>query len=227
MKRKLIGLMCVLAITSSFIACGGDKKDDSSGKTEVSEESGDEGEEEKKDKKDKKDENESEENKGKESEADEENEKVSSDNVLADYGLGIEIPSKWTKLPESFVEAAGGGSVSANILGMWSVELTTGATFGIATEGGAAGITLSKYKDAMKVVLEGAGKEVKANDKKCGDVDAIELKYSETQNGIEFEVTQVMMISGDDVIMIMLSEPTDKDSNIDKFEEVLESIEEL
>ncbi|MGL4450574.1 MAG: hypothetical protein ACRCTZ_05210 [Sarcina sp.] len=218
MKRKFIGLICVLAIISSFIACGEDKENDliKKTKTEVTQQEKGKEEEEKNDKLDEED------DKSKDDE-----EKVKEENVLADYRFEIKVPEKWTRLPDSLVEAAGGGSVGANILGMWSVEMTTGATFGIATESGARGITLEQYKEAMKIVLETAGKDVEAKDRTFGNIDAIELKYVETQSAITFEITQVLIISDDNVIMIMLSEPENKDSNASEFEKVLGTLKEI
>ena len=222
MKKKLIGLICVLAITSSFIACGGDKKDDISSKAEASDNI--EVEESEKDDAKKKGEKETEKETAK-NKLEEEEEKASSDKKhLEEFGLDIEIPSKWELLSDDMIEAMGGNATGANLIGLWIVDELTGANFAIATDNTAPDASLADYRVGVELILGSQeGIEPIINEKKYGDVEALEVRYK----NIGVNITQIVIKSEKDFVLIMYTEPADKESNFKEFEKVIESLKEI
>ena len=202
MKRKFIGLMCVLAITSSFVACGSEEKDETSAKTEVTEESSNDDESEEKEKEEEKEE-----------------EKKTVENPLEEYGVSIEIPSSWKVIDDEILKAG--------LANMWNINISTGATVGILVDGDLSEVSLSDYKAAMEMVLKDEGLEGTIEDKKYGEMDTFEVKVEKDQLGKTYVLTQVGFKAGDNFITVMLSEPKEAKTSIKDFVDSLNTLKEI
>ncbi|MGL4760974.1 MAG: hypothetical protein ACRCWG_05875 [Sarcina sp.] len=236
MKRKLIGLMCVLAITASFVACGGEKKEDATSKTEIAKDSDTEDKEDKDSKSDKKDEKEKEESEkvDSENEEDEDTEKEksnNSENPLSKFGYNIKIPKGWNPLPKKEVDLIAGPQLKDFMVGMWAKHPTSGPNFAIMVNDNTAISDLVAYKELMETVLneiENVSKGV-LTDENYGGIDVLKIESVEfnTQKNKFLKVTQNIMEKDGGFIVITLTDDSNENVGLEDFEEMMGTLKKI
>lgn len=228
-RKKLVGLLCIVAFTFGFISCGQEKKDDSKDKASIEESNNLESSNEDKKDDDKNDqEEETEKDEEEENESTNESEEVSSDsNLLKGYGHYMKAPEQWEEVDRELIEQLF-GEISVSVKGAWMLD-EIGSNVTIVTERNEL-LSFNNYVDISQknITSQEDFEDMKEIEyKTINDVDIALLDYTAKDETRSVKIQQVIFSADKDIFIITLTNGTNSEDIQKSFDEFINTLKKI